>query len=84
MRNLKNPLSFPRPGESHEEGIWTPARAGEQSLGRESGAGTEVLAGGTRVSKISTGVCRHHLFCQPCMVGSRGGTQGFILPAGEG
>ena len=50
-RNLPNPLSFPRLGECGEEGIWKSARAGEQSLGRESCASTEILAGGVRESE---------------------------------
>lgn len=50
-RNLPNPLSFPRLRECGEEGIWKSARAGEQSLGRESCASTEILAGGVRESE---------------------------------
>lgn len=74
-RNLQNPLSFPRLGECGEEGIWKPARAGEQSLGRESRASAETLAGGVRGSKsadliFSTGR-------------SEGGNERIILPAEE-
>lgn len=74
-RNLPNPLSFPRLRECGEEGIWKSARAGEQSLGRESCASAEILAGGVRESESA-----YLIFS---MGGSKVGNKYIILPAEE-
>lgn len=74
MRNLKNPLCFPRPRESSEEGICTPARAGEQSWGRESGAGTELLAGAASPPGSLQWRVQTSSFCRLCCAGKWSGT----------